>query len=85
MGVVTETLTQLIVQHVTEHGIVMWFDPERHYDTVVASIAQPGWHFLTFKDSYYHLRAEVEPWVRGFDPPKLLVYLPIEYSAAKGP
>ena len=85
MGVVTETLTQLIVQHVAEHGIVMWFDPERYYESVAASIAQPGWHFITFKDSYYQLRAEVEPLVRGFDPPKLLIYLPVEYSAAKEP
>ena len=85
MGVVTETLKQLLAQQVAEHGIVVWFDPEFHYKDSAASVVPPEWTFVEFKDSYYELRADVEPLVRGLEPPKLLVYMPVEYEPAKGP
>ena len=85
MGVVTECLKQLIAQQVAEHGVVVWFDPECHYKERTASVVTPDVRIVVFKGSYYELRAEVEPLLRGAEPPKLLVYLPIEYEMAKGP
>ena len=85
MGVVTESLKQLIAQQVAEHGVVVWFDPDCHYKERTASVVTPDVSLVTFKGSYYELRAEVEPLLRAVEPPKLVVYLPVEYDAAKGP
>ena len=85
MGVVIEALKQLIAQQVSEHGVVLWFDPECHYENETSSVVSSDLTFVRFKGSYYQLRADVEPLLRGSDPPKLLVYLPVEYEVAKGP
>lgn len=85
MGVVTETLKQLLAQQVTEHGVVVWFDPECHFQGIAASAAKPEWSFVEFKGSFYELRAAIEPAIRQLEPPKLLVYIPVEYEAAKAP
>jgi hypothetical protein len=85
MGVVAETLKQLIGQQVAECGVVVWFDPECHFQRIAASVVKPEWTFVEFKGSFYELRAAIEPVIRQLDPPKLLVYIPLEYEIAKVP
>jgi hypothetical protein len=36
MGVVTESLVQLIAKQVDEKGLVVWYDPEQAYGVVAA-------------------------------------------------
>ena len=57
--------------------LVLWFDPERHYEAVVRNLRAGQDHLLVFDGSFYKLRLEAEPFLRGLDPPKLLVYLPV--------
>lgn len=78
MGVIAEAIEKLIAEHVRERGLVLWFDPERHYEAVARGLDCGQERLLTFDGSYYKLRLEAEPMIRGLDAPKLLVYLPVE-------
>ena len=85
MGVITEAIEKLIGEHVRERGLVLWVDPERHYEAVARSLHCGQERLLTFDGSYYKLRLEAEPLLRGLDAPKLLVYLPVDPMQAEEP
>lgn len=85
MGYIVDELGQLLARHVQEHGLVTWFDPERHYETALPDINIPGCRMLAYEGSYYALRAAAEPFIRGDEPPKLLVYLSVPYDEAEAP
>jgi len=85
MGVITEAIEKLASEHVRDRGLVLWFDPERHYDSVARGLNAGQERVLAFDGSFYKLRLETEPFLRGFNAPKLLVYLPIAWEEAKEP
>jgi hypothetical protein len=85
MGVILDELRRLLERQLNEHGIVVWFDPERHYEAVLAELNLAGTVVLRYTDSFYRLRHEAEPWIRQAEKPRLLVYVPLEYEAARGP
>lgn len=85
MGVITEAIEKLIGDFIRDRGLVLWFDPDRHYERVAGSLNAGQEHVLVFEGSFYKLRLEAEPFLRGFDAPKLLVYLPIAWEDAKEP
>jgi len=61
------------------------FDPECHYKDSAASIAPRSGPSSNSKIATTNCGADIEPLVRGLEPPRLLVYCPVEYEAAKGP
>jgi hypothetical protein len=85
MGVITEAIEKLVSEYVRDLGLVLWFDPDRHYKGVARGLNAGQERVLTFDGSFYKLRLEAEPFLRGFDAPKLLVYLPIAWEDAKEP
>ncbi len=85
MGLITEAIDKLIGEYVRDQGLVLWFDPERHYEAVAARLNAGQERVLTFDGSFYKLRLEAEPFVRGFEEPKLVVYLPVTWEQAKEP
>ena len=85
MGVIVDELRQLLDRHLTDHGVVLWFDPEQHYKEAFEDLATPGAKVLGFEGSFYELRHEAEPLLRGTEVPRLLVYLPVEYETARMP
>src|ERR1039458_7446649 len=85
MGVITEAVEKLVSEYVRDRGLVLWFDPERQYESVVRRLAAGQERVLVFDGSFYKLRLDAEPFVRGFDAPKLLVYLPVAWEDAKEP
>lgn len=48
MGKVTEELVKLITKQVDERGIVVWYDPERAYGEVAASLTPPDTTVLQY-------------------------------------
>jgi hypothetical protein len=68
MGIVTEHLISIVSKHVTDHGIVVWYDPEGHYSNFAESLKLPGTHIARFKDSFFALRHEIEPFLSGPEP-----------------
>ena len=73
MGVICEAIEKLVGEYLRDRGLVLWFDPERHYETVVArtfALAQD--HLLDIRRQLLQAALEAEPFLRGLDPPKLL-------------
>jgi hypothetical protein len=85
MGVISAAIEKLVSEYVRDRGLVLWFDPERHYESVARALNAGQERVLAFEGSFYKLRLEAEPLLRGFDAPKLLVYLPIAWEDAKEP
>ena len=85
MGYVMDEIENLISQQLQEHGLILWFDPERFYEKAVPGLTIQGCKTLIFDGSYYALRAATEPLIRGPEAPRLLIYLPLMYEDAKSP
>jgi hypothetical protein len=85
MGVIVETLEKLIGDFIRDRGLVVWFDPERHYESAVGALNAGQERELRFTGSYYQLRREAEPLIRGLEAPKLLVYVPAGWEESREP
>lgn len=83
MGVIVDELRRLLDRHLTDYGVVLWFDPEQHYERALEDLAIPESKVLRFEGSFYDLRRKAEPLLRGIEVPRLLVYLPLEYETAR--
>lgn len=85
MGVITEAIEKLLSEYIRDRGLVLWFDPERHYESILCGLNAGQQRVLTFDGSFYKLRLEAEPFLRGIESPKLLVYLTTSWEQAKEP
>jgi hypothetical protein len=74
---VTEHLISLVERQVADYRIVLWYDPERHYAKFVEPLELAGTHIARFTDSFFALRHEIEPFLSGPEPGRLLVYVPL--------
>jgi len=78
MAVVTESLIQLIAKQVDDKGLVVWYDPEQAYGAVAAELAQPNTVVARYDGSFLQLRKEIDHLLTEGQPPRLVVYVPIE-------
>ena len=85
MGVIAEAIEKLMAEYIRDRGLVLWFDPERHYENIAAQVRAGQSRTLVFEGSFYKLRLEAEPLLRGDHAPHLLVYLPIPWEKAEEP
>ena len=81
MGPVTTYLVNLVKKQVHEHKLVLWFDPEGHYQELIGQLTLPETPIVTYKDSFFALRYEVEPYLNDVERPRLLIYVPLDPSA----
>lgn len=77
MGIVTNYLRNLIVKQVDDNGLVVWYDPDRHYTDIASYLEIPNTTITRYKDSFFALRHEIEPLMGDLDPPRLVVYVPL--------
>jgi PglZ domain len=80
MGIVTDYLRTQIAKQVDDNGIVVWYDPEKHYAHIADHLALPNTRFAQYKNSFFALRHEVDALLNDLDadlPPRLLVYVPL--------
>ena len=82
MGPVSIYLRELVAKQVREHGIVVWYDPEKHYGEFVKDLAIPDTTVARYCGSFFELRREVEPLIGGLQRPRLIVYVPMEQADA---
>lgn len=78
MGVVTEYLSQLLVKQVDEHGLVVWYDPEQAYGPAAAELSLPKTAVARYDGSFLKLRKEIDHLLNDLQPPRLVVYVPME-------
>src|SRR5689334_12417965 len=83
MGAVTQHIIGMLIRQIEQEHIVIWYDPETDYSSVVDLLADDSTllpsnvHLVRYDDSFFGLRHQVEPLLGGTEPPQLLVYVPL--------
>src|ERR1039457_2224101 len=78
MGVVTDSLVQMIAKQVDDNGLVVCYDPEQAYHTVAAALSLPETTVACYAGSFFKLRKQIDHLLNDTQPPRLVVYVPIE-------
>lgn len=80
MGIVSEHLVSLIAKQVEENSLVVWYDPGTNYQAVAKRLDIPGTTIARYDGSFLKLRREIDPLLNDLEPPKLVVYVPVEQA-----
>ncbi len=86
MGLVTETLFDLLRRQLEAHCTLVWYDPEQAYRDVARSLtpeqlAEAAIHRYQPERGFLWLRRQLEPlWAERTDPPRLLIYVPLSQA-----
>jgi len=75
MGIVSEYLRDLVAAQIQEHGLVVWFDPEGHYQEFTAGLRLPGVAVARYEGSFFALRHAISPLLDGERPGRLVIYV----------
>lgn len=78
MAIVTQYLVQLIAKQVDDQGVVVWYDPEQAYGAAAAELRLPKTTVARYDGSFFRLRNEIDHLLNEGQPPRLVVYVPIE-------
>jgi len=89
MGKVTEHIFGIVKRQLAEHGIVVWYDPEKSYARLLPQLSSAGLDIIFYQDGLFKLREELEPFLEFVDeqgnikngaeiPPELIVYIPLK-------
>lgn len=78
MGIVTDHIISLIQKQVDERGLVLWFDPDEDYAKLAERLTFPGATIARYQGSFFALRHEIEPLMNGEQPPRLVIYVPLD-------
>ena len=82
MPVVTEYLYQLIYKQVEEKRLVVWYDPQQAFAQAAAELAIPNTTIARYEGSFFKLRREIDHLLNDSQPPRLVVYVPLERTEA---
>jgi hypothetical protein len=72
----------LIAKQVEDHRLVVWFDPERVYSLAAESLEIPDTKVARYTDSFFLLRKEIDLLLNDQQPPRLVVYVPMDATEA---
>src|SRR6266487_3266243 len=78
MGIVTDYLANLIARQVDESGLVIWYDPDEHYQIFAQNLILPNTTIARYSSSFFALRHQIEPLMGNLEPPRLVVYVPLD-------
>ena len=78
MGVVTESLVQLIAKQVDDKGLVVWYDPEQAYGEAASELHIPKTAVARYDGSFFKLSKQIDQLLDDGHPPRLVVYVPID-------
>jgi len=68
----------VIKKQVDDSGIVVWYDPDGHYQEFVKSLDLPGTPLEKYEGSFFALRHRIDPFLSCSDPSGLIVYVPLD-------
>jgi hypothetical protein len=75
-GVVTKHLLHCITKQVEDHRLVVWYDPEQAYASVVGELELPQTTVVRYDGSFFRLRHDIDALLNDEQPPRLVVYVP---------
>ena len=78
MAVVTEYLSQLVAKQVEDRRLVVWYDPERAYSDVAATLSLANTTVAQYEGSFFQLRHVIDSLMNDHQPPRLVVYVPMD-------
>ena len=84
MGIVTDYLIELVHKNLKNHGIVIWYDPEKQYYTVVEKLVNDIPTFF-YDGSYFEIWDKLEPYLDAKEREKVLVYIPEKHDEIASP
>lgn len=85
MGPVSSTVMAAVKRQVDEQQLVVWFDPERHYQAIADALERDGIPVERFDGSVFRLRRRLERWLSAAERPRLVVYLPAKEDDLRSP
>jgi len=68
-------IEKLIKKQIEEHGIVVWYDPDGCYRSMINEIDWVDVPLIKYEGSYYDVRFKAEQYFDGITRNKLLIYL----------
>jgi len=71
-GVVTKHLFDLIAKQVEDHRLVIWYDPEQVYSTVIVELELPKTTVACYDGSFFQLRYDIDALLHNEQPPRLV-------------
>lgn len=77
MGSVSQYIKETIAKQVKDNHLIVWFDPEQIYREIANDLEIPDGTVAHYQDSFFELRHEISPLMRGEEPPDLLIYVPL--------
>ena len=83
-GAVSEYLQSLISRQVDDHGLVVWYDPEQAYGAAAAQLHLQNTTVARYDGSFIKLRKEIDHLLNNGQPPRLVVYVPVERTETAG-
>ena len=78
VNLVTKYVYDLIAKQVDDKGLVVWYDPEQAYVMVVNDLKLPNTTVARYDGSFLQLRKEIDHLLNDSQPPRLVVYVPID-------
>ncbi len=92
-GRLSERLRTLLAGRLDARGLVIWYDPQAVYGGLCDRL-DLGAEVVRYEGCFFRLRERLEPWLEwiepdgtlrpaGLQPPRLLVYVPLEREAAE--
>jgi|LDZU01.1.fsa_nt_gi hypothetical protein len=82
-GIVSDYLRDLIEKQVENRGTVVWYDPESCYADFAERLSLPDTTVECYDGSFFELRSRIEPLMGGLEPPKLVIYVPLDRAKAQ--
>ncbi|RUT01264.1 hypothetical protein DSM106972_068150 [Dulcicalothrix desertica PCC 7102] len=80
MSIITNYLYKLITKQIDDNGIVVWYDRELHFSDIVSTLNIPNTTVACYSNSFFKLRHEIESLMGATEPPRLLIYVPLDSS-----
>jgi hypothetical protein len=89
MGKLSDRIREMIARQVRQRGIVVWYDSEKVYASLVQNLNLREMMVLSYSDSFFRLRYELEPHLEFVTaegkpkdgcgvPPNVVVYVPMD-------
>lgn len=80
IGAVSRYVLDMVRAQVREHGLVVWFDPDRHYTELLPELAGDT-TVLQYANSLFDLRRQADPYLQSETAPMLVIYVPAAAAA----
>jgi hypothetical protein len=84
MSTVNQYVAAMIQRQIDEQGLVVWYDPEKAYTELTAELGWPNTTFVRYDGSFIKLRRTIDPLMKETQPPRLVVYVPVEREQTAG-